>query len=199
MTNQNPAGLTRDEAQAVREWAEGIMTGVSSARIQAAARVILDAVPAPAPPTMADMTDEERSACRWMQCDYAGETSDFTSPGVIGYFDNGDRKAVILTPRCGIVRRDYDRVTPRPDLPSMEWPGTEKAAVALAPALPEGWRLADHERHGRVVVTNPTPDADGHVYFVAPTPGVIGNDWHICTPDELTYLDTGLEAADATD
>ena len=37
-------------------------------------------------------------------------------------------------------------------------------------ALPEGWRLADHVTHGRVIVTNGTPDTEGHVYFVAPDP-----------------------------
>ena len=141
----------------------------------------------PQRPTLADMTGKERSACRWMQCDYAGETSDFTSPGVIGYFDHGDRKAVILTPTCGIVRRDYDRVTPRPDLPRLAWPGTEKPA----PALPGDWRFADHPDHGCVIVANPTPNRAGNVCFVMPAVDgdPRGFTWHICSPNALTYID----------
>ena len=56
------------------------------------------------------------------------------------------------------------------------------------PALPEGWRLADHPEYGRVVVTSPTPDPDGHVYFVAAADHR-GFTWHFCPPAELTYLD----------
>ena len=63
-------------------------------------------------------------------------------------------------------------------------------------ALPGEWRLADHKDHGRVVVTNHTPDIDGYVYFVLPARDVLGYDWFFCDPDELTYLDQ--EAEDAT-
>ena len=143
-------------------------------------------------PTLADMTAEERLASRRMQCDYKGITRNTTSRGVIGYFDHEERKAVILTDTNGIVRRDYDRVTPLPDLPRLEWPG-DTPTPSPAPALPYGWKLADHPGYGRVVVTRPTPDTDGHVYFVAPAPGTIGNDWHLCRPDELTYLDNNQE------
>ena len=161
-----------------------------SAEELAAARVLLAVLPKH--PTLADMTAEERRASRRMQCDYKGITRNTTSRGVIGYFDHEERKAVILTDTNGIVRRDYDRVTPLPDLPRLEWPGDQKPAPA--PTLPEGWRLADHPDYGRVVVTSGTVDADGHVYFVAPAPGTIGNDWHLCRKDELTYLDTNHPA-----
>lgn len=126
MTDQTAHDVTNEERMLARKWAKSIesRTETWTACTRAAVRVILDAVPAPTPPTLADMTDDERAACRWLQCDYAGETSDATSPGVIGYFDHGGRRAVILTAKCGIVRRDYDRVTPRPDLPRLEWPGT---------------------------------------------------------------------------
>ena len=63
-------------------------------------------------------------------------------------------------------------------------------------ALPEGWRLADHKVSGRVIVTNPTPDSDGHVYFVMTSPeNTMGYDWFFCDPDELTYLDQGAKEA----
>ena len=60
----------------------------------------------------------------------------------------------------------------------------------MTPTLPGGWRLADHEVYGRVIVTNTTPNIDGKVCFVVPADDYpLGNDWHRCTPDELTYLD----------
>ena len=70
---------------------------------------------------------------------------------------------------------------------------------APAPALPDGWRLADHEDHGRVIVTTPTPDDDGDVYFAFPVDDLTGYDWDACRPDELTYIDTepGGDTSDA--
>ena len=61
--------------------------------------------------------------------------------------------------------------------------------------LPDGWELADHPRHGRVIVTRPTPDADGNVYFVAPAANLLGYDWRLCKHEELTYIDTEPEEA----
>lgn len=58
------------------------------------------------------------------------------------------------------------------------------------PALPKGWRLADHPKYGRVVVTNPSPDSDGRVYFVHHhATDTLGYDWSACNPEELTYID----------
>lgn len=196
MTDQNIPAVTDDDRRLAREWASNVRRHADKhfPAERAIARVILDAVPTPTPPTLADMNEVERAACRWLQCDYAGETSDATSPGVIGYFDHGGRRAVILTAKCGIVRRDYDRVTPRPDLPRMEWPGDQKPAPA--PALPDGWRLADHPSNGRVIVTN-TTTRDGRVYYVLPAAAPLGYDWLFCKPDELTYLDQEADPADA--
>ena len=84
------------------------------------------------------------------------------------------------------------RVTPRPDLPRLGWPGDKKPEDV--PALPEGWRLADHEDNGRVIVTNPTPNRDGRVYYVLPTDDPLGFDWFFCTPDDLAYIDAGQGA-----
>lgn len=63
MTDQTiPAGLTRDEAFAVREWAEqALATEVQDVTVVDVARVILDTVPAPAPvlaATVAGMHEE---------------------------------------------------------------------------------------------------------------------------------------------
>ena len=57
------------------------------------------------------------------------------------------------------------------------------------PALPRGWKLADHPKLGRVMVTNNTPDSDGRVYFVFPDEYTLGYDWFSCAPEELTYID----------
>lgn len=60
---------------------------------------------------------------------------------------------------------------------------------AFVPTLPEGWRLANHEEHGRVIVTRPEPDEDGYVCYGLPINNTLGYEWRFCTPNELTYLD----------
>ena len=150
-----------------------------------------DLLPPPPLPTLADMTDEERAACQWMQADVGVERR------IIVRVMDVEEGAVTLVESGDTVVCPHSSVTPRPDLPRFTWPGEQQTAPA--PALPEGWRFADHKDHGRVIVTNTTPDEDGHVYFVAPAPDPLGNDWHPCDPAELTYLDTGQEVADAVD
>lgn len=59
-----------------------------------------------------------------------------------------------------------------------------------APALPGRWRLADHPDFGRIIVTDPTPDSHGNVYFVMPDDDdTMGYDWHFCPVSKLTFLD----------
>lgn len=181
MTDQTiPAGLTRDQAQAVREWAErSYAAKVQDETMYHAARVLLAVLPPR--PTLADMTPDERDECRGMQCDVEdGETR-----AVITVPDWGDGHAAILNRWGGVSYRAHDAVTPRPDLPRLEWPGDKKPA----PALPGGWRLADHEDYGRGIVTNPTTNRDGRVYFVIPADDPMGYDWFFSDPAELTYLD----------
>ena len=153
-----------------------------SAEELAAARVLLAVLPRP---TLADITPEERAECRWMQCEVRGDRRIITR-----IRDDDDHNyAVTLAPSGYTAHCLFESVTPRPDLPRLEWPGEQQPTPA-APALPPGWKLAFHPNYGRVIVTSATPDADGHVYFVAPAPDPIGNDWHLCRKDELTYLDT---------
>ena len=196
MTDQMiPADLHPEDVEHAHSYVQDYLDATYAPdRTLAVARVLQALLPPPPLPTLADIPPEERSASRWLQCDH-GIPGRSRSRGVIGYFDYEDEKAVILTTTCGVQRRDYAHVTPRPDLPRLEWPGD---APTPAPALPEGWRLADHRAYGRVVVTNTVPDADGHVYFVAPAPEPLGNDWHPCDPAELTYLDTADPAPPST-
>lgn len=148
--------------------------------------VIRELLPAPPRPTLAELTDEERAACLRMQCDTAPNRS------VRGFI------ADIYPGGCRVIERDTwewrscsdDMVTPRPDLPRMAWPGDKKSA----PALPGDWRLADHKDYGRVIVTNLTPNAVGHVAYVLPATDPLGYDWFFCDPSELTYIDTGQGA-----
>ena len=140
-------------------------------------------LPTPTPPTLADMTKEERRDCEWMQCDVAGLGGAWL---IIDPFDDEDHVHVIG--RKGDSRiLPAHFVTPRPDLPGMEWTG-DKSPVP-APNLPDGWRVADHKDNGRVIVTNPTPSGGDRAYYVIPAADRLGFDWFFCTPDELTYLD----------
>lgn len=63
-------------------------------------------------------------------------------------------------------------------LPTPTWP------------IPQEWRLADHKRYGRVIVTNDIPNSRGHIYFVYPADNDAGYDWFPADPDELAYIDT---------
>ena len=179
-----PTGLTPKDAKKAREWALHALNkpGASTTAEKAAARVILNAVPTPTPPTLADMTDEERAACQWMLCD----VEDHSRRYVIANPSDEEGDAALIAADGGIDWIFPEYVIPRPDLPRLEWPGNTPAP---APALPEGWRLADHKGYGRVIVTNPTPNRDGHVYFVIPDDDPMGYEWVFCDPDDLTYLD----------
>lgn len=70
-------------------------------------------------PTLADMTPEERAECRWMQADVNGRSERY----VIA--TPSDRKGLVgLVSAYGVIEWTYpERVTPRPDLPRLEWPG----------------------------------------------------------------------------
>ncbi|MBP2333316.1 hypothetical protein [Corynebacterium freneyi] len=157
--------------------------------------MILDALkallPPPPRPTLADMTDEERAACQWMQADVKGADTRVVIRRPIPR--KGGGRAALLDRWGDVIYEDHADVTPRPDLPRLKWPGTEKPA----PALPGGWRLADHEKRGRVIVTNLTPNAVGHVAYVLPATDPLGYDWFFCDPSDLTYIDQETGTSDA--
>ena len=190
MNDQTTPDVTDDERRLARKWAESIESTTNSAesttnpwsdRAIAAARVILDTVPTPPPPTLADITEEERAACKWMQADVKNHRERY----VIATPDDNDGEVALIDSDGGIDWIFPEYVTPRPDLPRMEWPGDTPS-----PALPDGWRLAEHEKHGLVLVTNTTPNRLGNVYFVAPTADyIMGYDCRSCDPEELTYLE----------
>lgn len=191
MTDQNAPDVTDEDRRLAHEWAKSIESRTEpwTEDTRAVVRVILDAVPTLPRPTLEDLPREERVACRWMQADVENRRVRY----VITNPCDAEGDAALTSADGEIEWFSPERVTPRPDLPRMEWPGTEKPAPA--PALPEGWRLADHQKYGRVIVTTQTPNRAWHVCFVIPSVGgdPLGFEWHTCSPSELTYLDQGAD------
>ena len=151
-------------------------------RTLAVARVLHALLPTPPRPTLADMTYQERAACQWMQCDVIG----FRGKYALVSPSDWEGDAVLLGREGEVHYEDSAMVVPRHDLPRLTWPGDQKPAPA--PTLPEGWRLADHPRYGRVLVTTPEPDCDGDLWFIDPS-AEPGSMEHWCDPDVLTFLD----------
>ena len=158
MTDQIPA-VTDDDRRLARKWAESIESTTNSAesttnpwsdRAIAAARVILDTVPTPPPPTLADMTEEERAACQWMQADTNGGRDVISNP----CYDKG--RATILLRDGTSIPVGMEKITPRPDLPRMEWPrdtGIPGVAVGVPVADPDLiHRISDEAPPGTIVV-----------------------------------------------
>ena len=120
MTNQTIPAVTNHDRRLAREWAEHVESSRATwgDRFRAAARVILNAIPTP--PTLADMTEEERRECQWMQAD-------------VRDFDRRMVVAEVRTTTVGLIEKDgtrwnaaHEHVTPRPDLPRMEWPDADR-------------------------------------------------------------------------
>lgn len=123
MTDKNtPAGLTPNEARAVREWAERAHAAeVQDETVAHAARVLLAVLPKH--PTLADMTAKERANCHRMQADVKG----YENRAVIiqPYWRNGSARVMWAASRVEAV--SWAHITPRPDLPRLEWPGDTPA------------------------------------------------------------------------
>ena len=127
MTDQTSiAGLTREQSQAVRAWAERSYSAeVQDETMYHAARVLLAVLPSP---TLADMTVEDRSACRWAQAD----VGQMGLRHVITVPDRGDGHAALLNPWGGVSYKTHDTITPRLDLPRMEWPSHDAGTAGTA-------------------------------------------------------------------
>lgn len=107
--------------------------------------------------------------------------------------DEDGEVAIIVSEPTGIACAR--RVWCDPD--ELTYISTDEEAPDPAPALPGGWLLADHKKYGRVIVTDPAPDTNGHVYFMLPDDKLLLDDddcegygWLFCPADELTYIDT---------
>ena len=191
MTDQTAPDTTNHDRRLAHSWAETVKANPEcwGQRQLAAARVILDDLPDPPPPTLADMLPKERAACKWMQADVA----DYNTRYVIADPHDEDGETQLLADDGTIKWIFPAYVTPRPDLPRMEWPGDQKPDPA--PGLPDGWLFADHQDYGRVVVTRPQPDNDGEVVIICPHPNrITRTDTVWCRRDKLTYLDAEPKA-----
>ena len=165
MTDQTIPNVTDDDRRLARKWAENIESDMDTwgDSIRAAVRVILDAVPAPLRPTLADMTPRERRACNRMQADVKG----VEARAVIVNSYEEDGKARVMWPGGFNKPTDWEEVTPRRDLPRMKWPGDTSDAVPESTlAVGSEWHDADAltgacEETGRdqIAVT----DRDGNV------------------------------------
>lgn len=178
---------TRDYATG-RDYAARVLAHADqhSTEEVAAARLLQLLLPAP---TLAEMTILAGLACKWMQADVEGAGT----RAVIVNPDWGEGSARVMWPGGFMEQIDWERVTPRPDLPRMEWPGEQQPA----PALPDGWRLAEHPDYGLVIVTNATASRAGNVHFVFASAGPLGYACHFCDPSEVTYLDQTRAAEQA--
>lgn len=75
----------------------------------------------PARPTLADMTREERDGCERMQCDV-----EHRGRAVVIVPEWGAGHAELLDRWGSVFYAAHDTITPRPDLPRLEWPGDKK-------------------------------------------------------------------------
>ena len=123
MTDMIPAGITPEEEKKAREWADDVLEGRAAAIVpieETIARALRAYLPPPPRPTLADMPYEGRKECRWMQAD-----SKPTGSRVVILEPNWTVGAARVLRETGrAIEARADALTPRPDLPRMEWPST---------------------------------------------------------------------------
>lgn len=127
MTEQNiPADDVREIIKKMRYHANhDNVRGSEEEYVRFFASQLEDLLPTPTPPTLADMTRKERDGCRWMQAD-----TKRCLHAVIIAPDVSGGHAALLDQRGNVKYEAHEDVTPRPDLPRLEWPGTEKVEDA---------------------------------------------------------------------
>ena len=212
MTDHTPAprAIPADKVKAVADWllqeemANGGLDEKIDPQLAARAQMCWEArakLAALLRPTLADMPPQERAACRTLQADVEGRSGRY----VIAAPYDSDADVALIGPDWEFDWIAPEQVTPRPDLPRMELPGdtpntgpkitfATPAPTAPTLALPDGWLLAHHQKHGQVIVTRPDPDVNGNVVIICPAPHLITRaalTW--CDRDKLTFLDTDQE------
>lgn len=116
------ADKVRELADQLAEEAEDFASEGLAHRYMTIAKRLLDILPAPSLPTLADMTPEEREACRWMQADVklangGSATCVIANPRMPG------ARVRVWAPHGGSDDVEEGRVTPLPGEPKLEWPG----------------------------------------------------------------------------
>lgn len=75
----------------------------------------------PSPPTLADMSPEERRECKWMQA-----KDDVGNHVIITELDEENQEGKVLYENGNQFSWYYEILVPLPHLPRMEWPGGDK-------------------------------------------------------------------------
>ena len=148
MTDQT---IPADQVRRARQWARDILDDVEngasvSAYARDAARTLMAMMPRP---TLADMSAEERAACQWMQADTNGGRDVISNP----CYDQG--RATLLLRDGTSIPVGMEKITPRPDLPRMEWPrdtGIPGVAIDVPVTDPDLiHRISDEAPTGTIV------------------------------------------------
>lgn len=118
-----------------------------------------DLLPAPALPTLEDMTPVARRGCQWMQCEVHGKRQIITL-----ILDDSDHNYVVTLDSSGYISRcPLESVTPRPDLPRLTWPGTGKDEDATPAKAGTVIDSADDPRLDALPTYSALVDRDGDV------------------------------------
>ncbi|WP_292814716.1 hypothetical protein [Microbacterium sp.] len=155
MTDQTiPADAVRDIIAAYRDGA--------SHRGGMILDALKDLLPAPPRPTLADMTEEERAACQWMQA----EVHDMPRlrEGVLVRTDQDC--GYVLDSKGETWFVDHAKVTPRPGLPRMEWPGDQKPEEVTPVKVGDVIESADDPRLAALPAGSILVDRDGGAFEV---------------------------------
>lgn len=118
-------------------WAEDADAERSHGRAlgyRTAAENLATLLPAPSLPTLADMTQEERAACQWMQADVKLDISGATVRRVIAHPGTANMKASVWSPYGGSEFVDTKLVTPLSYLDKLKWPAQEPRNPETPPA-----------------------------------------------------------------
>lgn len=138
---------------------------------------ILKKLITPKLPTLADMTNEERKACKWMQAKASGSDDLYVLANV------STSSSYLWTQDGHVIFRGNDTITPIPTVPKFKWPGHDEE-------LPKGMRLADHPDYGRVVVS-PKSDSDAeYKIFYSDEDSNTGAYYQYASKRSLDFLDT---------
>lgn len=144
MTDQTPHEVTNEDRRLAYEWASHVLNGpltYAPDQTLAVARVLNALLPEPLLPTLADMTDDARAACQWFQADVETRgRAVIIVPNVSG------RRTMTLNRRGHVAYEDHTNVTPRPDLPRLEWPSD--TPTPAAPIAPESYPPRDQLTQG---------------------------------------------------
>ena len=104
------------------------------------------ALTTPSLPTLADMTPEEREACQWMQAELRINTTRSPMDCVIAAPGRSGGHVRVWHEDGGSMDVPANEVTPRTDLPRLEWPGSHADTITAESVEDvQAGRVADFE------------------------------------------------------